>query len=233
MKKIFVFAFLLFEISFTLSDISLAQIVVRTSGMISNNEAYNGMKDLLRLLDNAGIIIVPLEDVLNSSVFHQEGADAGGLTLANGDFGVTFRPARRGPVGLTLYNNTLVIIDDSFTHIIFNKDTINDLRDRKFSEASGLLRDTADTAIHELLHAMIFRTRCFQGSRETEEGLVANDLTPDIKTTLTIYFTVQNGNITAAQRLYDILVTRASDSLQKKWTCDLPMNQAFSRRHVS
>jgi hypothetical protein len=26
---------------------------------------------------------------------------------------------------------------------------------------------------------------------------------------------------------------RASDSLRKKWTCDLPMNRAVSRRHVS
>jgi hypothetical protein len=26
---------------------------------------------------------------------------------------------------------------------------------------------------------------------------------------------------------------RASDSLRKKWTCDLPMKRAVSRRHVS
>src|SRR5712692_5531906 len=113
MKKIFVFVALLVGIGFISSEVSFGQVVVRTSRMISNDEAHNGMRDLLRLLADAGITITPLEDALNSSVIHQEGLEAGGLTLVNGNFGVTFRPARRGPVRLTLYNNTLVVADDS------------------------------------------------------------------------------------------------------------------------
>ena len=42
------------------------QLIIRTSNMIVNDAAHEGMIDLLNLMENAGIIIVSLEEALNN-----------------------------------------------------------------------------------------------------------------------------------------------------------------------
>src|SRR2546430_16211738 len=118
MKKTLAFSIFLMGIWLLLLNDSFGLGIVRTSQMVTDNEAQRGMRDLLHLLKDAGITITPLKDALNSNTFHQEVSEANGLTLAEGNEGVTFKPGLNGPFSITPYSNTLVDVVDPFTRII-------------------------------------------------------------------------------------------------------------------
>lgn len=198
------------EIAFAQRALCRLPRVVCATEMTSNNDAAGGMNDLLDILADAGINTAPLEEALAQNQFHQEGDNAGGILITGGGEGVEFSPSRR-PYP---YDGKLVLVNDSFTHVVLKEDAITDLANRNFVQTGSQLNNSALTAIHELTHAMIFRTQCFTGSPTREEVLVgAPNLESDIGTRLTIFLLSQAGNHSLALRLYDRLVEDITSKL--------------------
>lgn len=162
---------------------------LRTSSMIPNTDAQTGLRSLVDLLRASGIKTPLLDGTLLVNEVHQEGPEAGGFLLASGTvdgaFGVMFPacgdPRDRIPCaeryGSVLRGTfLLVLLDDPNTHIVLEAEAISDLRTR----GDRLYSTNMPVVVHELFHAMNFRTRCFTGTVAAEEALapiISFDLT--------------------------------------------------------
>ena len=143
---------------------SYALNVVRGASMANNEQALEGLRDLVRLLRSAGLRTADLESVLVELQIHEEGAAAGGVILDQQDSGITLFPKA------TRYNGFFVLT--SSTRIVLRGTAIKDLENRQFGVLDLELNDSTRAAIHELLHAMIHNKDCFKGSVDDEEILV-------------------------------------------------------------
>src|SRR5262245_5516125 len=142
---------------------SYALEVVREASMTNNQQALDGLRDLVRLLRSAGLRTVDLESALVDLQIHEEGAQAGGIILDPQDVGIVLFPKS------TRYNGFMVFASN--IHIVLRGTAIQDLENRQFGVASLDLNSSARAAVHELLHAMI-HDNCFKGSVDDEEVLV-------------------------------------------------------------
>ena len=143
---------------------SYASDVVREASMTNNQQALDGLRDLVRVLRSAGLRTADLESVLVDLQIHEEGAQAGGIILDPRDAGVILLPKS------TRYNGFLVFA--SHIHIVLRGTAIQDLENRQFGMANLDLNSSAREAVHELLHAMIHGNNCFKGGGDDEEVLV-------------------------------------------------------------
>lgn len=151
---------------------------------LTNPEAENGLSDLLDELENRGVIVDELRTALMNHDLHAEGTlGSQFLSLAPGLEAVTFFPRPDFPslalLGITPYDedgngsvDTYVVILDNDTHALHTEEDIGKLIAKDHFENGGL-RESASTVMHELFHALIFRTGCLAGSIEDEEEIAA------------------------------------------------------------
>ncbi|MCI0537354.1 MAG: hypothetical protein L0Z50_19230 [Verrucomicrobiales bacterium] len=138
-----------------------------SSSWTPNDQLPNAILDLLVLIRGAGIRIEDLETAWSQSTFHRDGTDTGADLLERWcAVGITCRPGLR-PAGC----NPLLLdclagcfdwiwVLDSTTHILLSDSDTDSLVAGQFLIA-GALTTASLTALHELCHAMIFRTACF------------------------------------------------------------------------
>jgi hypothetical protein len=194
-----------------------APFFVKTSEMVSNSPAMSGLIQLVDMLNRADVDTRPLTQALVQHALHQEGPDAGGVFLIDGLSGSTLVPGK-GLKGFTKYGSTIIDVDDQLTHTILPATVINYLGNRQFLDGQ-IPNQSANTAIHELLHAMAFRTGCLKGSQDDEEELVTS-LSSDVELKLFIYLIFQSGNQATALRLYNDMARSIAQNLStnKKWS---------------
>ena len=142
---------------------SYALDVVREASMTNNQEALDGLRELVRLLRSAGLRTADLESALVDLQIHEEGAQAGGVILGPQDAGIIFLPKS------TRYNGFSIFVSN--IHIVLKGTAIRDLENRQFGVTNRDLNSSARAAVHELLHATI-HDNCFKGSVDDEEALV-------------------------------------------------------------
>lgn len=194
---------------------SQSQRVIWTSEMSVNQGALDGLGQLLELLKASGLNIAPFQETLKRYKLHEEGGESLGIRLVDGDEGITFVPPRFLGMRPVLYGGRLVLVNDDFVHTVLGAEVIRDLTRQDFLSTPLLLRNTANTAVHELLHGLVSRTECFKGSRNEEEDLVGANLSNDISGRITIYLRLKNGEAAAAQRQYSKSVSDVSDKLKQ------------------
>jgi hypothetical protein len=191
--------------------------LVRTSAMVPNVGASSGLTDLVGLLDSSGLNIAHLVTTMKDNKLHTEGSsEAAGLLLdpRSGEFGLNI-PAKQHPLfDFFPYNNVLILEDDAFTHNVHQLEAIHDLRTRLFFDGS-LVKGTVNTVIHELLHAMVFRTQCLHGDDEDMVRALADSVT----TRLSAYKDLLDNQPSAATRLFSQLVSTVTQDLatHKTW----------------
>ncbi|HXG18462.1 MAG TPA: hypothetical protein VNN62_05245 [Methylomirabilota bacterium] len=138
---------------------------VWTSDMVENERATEGLQELVAFLGEAGLRVSSLQTPLPHLMVHEEGAQAAGVLLADDDDGLTVT------TGVTRYNGAAIIGNDNKTHLIFRKATIDDLVERDFVSASDNHSPLA-AAVHELLRASIFYSKCVHRHKAEEESLL-------------------------------------------------------------
>jgi len=144
---------------------------------LTNKPAEDSLYNLLIELESRGVIVEDLRTALNNHDIHTE--ETGGLLLAEGDDAVTFFPFSLDPFksGLSFYKESgsflysLVVIIDKNTHALHRADHVDALINQDFF-SGDILSNSSRTFVHELLHAVIFRTNCFIGTRDDEEVFV-------------------------------------------------------------
>lgn len=203
---------------------ALAAPPITTSSMTPNLPAFDGLQELVDLLSDNGIVTSPLDLALKGLELHLEGPEADGLFLPDGTnscdvvTGVFFPAMPALPVRVCF---RLVGISDFNTHIVLKQDTISMLTKtpRNFLGCEGeesLLCKTADTAIHELLHAMVARTACFTWVKFVEEGdeSLVRDVTARIKAKVQISLLSDAGDDANASRLQALYGKSIANSLK-------------------
>lgn len=146
--------------------------------MTPNAEAKSAMFDLLYLLKDRGVLVDDLHSTLNNHDLHKEGTESGGALITVNTKATTVFPIHP-LIPFTAYDqnnngwaDTFIIFLDNDTHSIHKPSDIEELIAKNFIQDNGRLTESASTAIHELIHAVIFRTSCFGGSISEEENFV-------------------------------------------------------------
>ena len=135
----------------------------------NNTAVQQGAAALFDFIEGRDIRVDDLRSALSQNETHQEGVKAGGLLLDPGTDAIFFKV----PATFSRFSDLgIVVFLDSITHIIFHEPEIQTLLARDFTGGRLSLTPSANTVLHEYLHAMIFRSGCFQGSISTEETLV-------------------------------------------------------------
>jgi hypothetical protein len=140
-------------------------------------EAFDGAIALMDVLEEAGIDTQSLTQSLINTEFHRSGLEAGNVALFSPNIAVTFVPGEGRfftcipPFFICwISNNTsqnhIILADSSEQPILSN------LISQRFFSQSGPILDSATTVVHELIHAIIFRTGCFTDF-SNEENIVS------------------------------------------------------------
>ena len=144
----------------------------------TNAAADTQMGKVLDELGMLGLDVTPLRSALGETRFHQEGPQVGGFML----------DSARGVNGLTVVSNAhpraklpttdaagaqVMIVPANFTnHVILETANMTSLmNDPIIDTTKGRLGAGASTAIHELVHAMVFEEGCY-GSNDDDEPFV-------------------------------------------------------------
>lgn len=163
---------------FTVCSCSLESVqalqFVSTSSFTPNTAMTAAVANLLSFVRPWGVDTTSLSSAVSSNGFHRDVTDTNnidfGLTAGTGD---TLTPTPR----ITHLRRFLFVdVNDGLTHIILSGADVDILLSRNYGtlrrSGGAVLNPAASTALHELTHAMIFRTRCFTGSLADEEKLV-------------------------------------------------------------
>ncbi len=192
-----------------------------TGSMTPNTSAFDGLRELVDLLSDNGIETSPLDLALEDVELHLEGPDAGGLLLpttangcSEGDATGLFLP--KFPFSPFWVCNEMAYFTDLNTHIVLKQNTITMLTEtprsflRSPPENESRLLETADTAIHELIHAMIARTSCFILLPWGSDELLVRDITARIieKVQLSLMSDAGVDN-SGLQRLYGVAIANS------------------------
>lgn len=158
----------------------------RFKALTNNQPLKDSVSALLPVVQLRGIRTAAFDSALSQSGFHREGADtSGGLMRATDSGpcgltpgeGLTFLPT----VARFTVNCGNIYSLDSSTHTILNTSDVDQLIARAYRAGGGAvpagaeffsLATSSSTVLHELTHAMIYRTRCFSGPVNAEETLV-------------------------------------------------------------
>ncbi|MCJ7510555.1 MAG: hypothetical protein MUP14_06685 [Dehalococcoidia bacterium] len=145
-----------------------------------------GVSNVIVELQKAGIDTGALYSAFLKGHFHEERVNSGGVNVPAGKLAVMCRPGG-GPLGLlgigiNFAGSQIAIVYDGNTHTVFNAQDAENLRQGNVVRPPLGLTDSASTAVHELLHAKIFRESIDCGSRDDEEALVtqAESLIDDV-----------------------------------------------------
>jgi len=129
--------------------------LVFVGSFVPNATLRSAIFALLRELEIKGIGTSALRAALLNTDVHQEVIDTQGLAVVEG--GVTFNPYW---TGITYYNGYWVMLD-AYSHIVLRTDQAAYLLNGNLIFPNGSLSTGSETAVHELLHAMIFWSGCF------------------------------------------------------------------------
>jgi hypothetical protein len=150
----------------------------RMGGATTNAAADTQVGKVLDELGMLGLDVTPLRSALGETQFHQEGPQVGGFML----------DSSRGVNGLTVVSNAhpraklpttdasgaaVMIIPANFTnHVILETANMTSLMNDPIVDATkGQLGAGASTAIHELVHSMVFEEGCY-GANDNDEPFV-------------------------------------------------------------
>lgn len=197
---------LLFTALFLIPTAAVSQPLVRTSGMTANQSAFDGMVELLKLVRLATVNTAALEQSLEQHDFHAEGPDSQGVPLDGEAISFVDKVTRHG--------GFLVFRDDNRTHTILSSQILDDLGTKQFLSPHALLKSTAQNALRELLHAMVFRSRCFAGSAKQTDDLVGTHLVNDIAKKVSAYLALVSGNPATAHNIHEELVSDIAAKLK-------------------
>jgi hypothetical protein len=163
-----------FLLSFLLgaTEIGHAQRLVSVASFSHNQALKDSVAGILPVVESRGIATSVLTNALQSASYHRDISDTAGLSfgLIPGT-GVTLLPS-----GVTRVGSVLVRMNDRNTHTIAAPQDADELVAGQYGtvlRTGGIsLTSATSTALHELTHSMIYRTRCFRGSDVREEDLV-------------------------------------------------------------
>src|SRR5438093_9622574 len=124
---------------------------------------------LFPIVQPRGIRITSWSAALAQSIFHRDVTETAGVNFGLiPSTGVTFLP---GPTHLRGVG--IIDVNDSYTHTILNGSDADELVAHQFGNpgvGGGFnLNGSSSTALHEITHSLIFRTKCFRGSVDKVE----------------------------------------------------------------
>jgi hypothetical protein len=123
------------------------------STAVHDPEIAEGVEALLDTLDGLGIDTTALRNAFAATHFHAEGTQAGGVRVSATGDAATFFP------GFAPYNGYLIYVYDGRSHTVFRSADAQALRDADFL-AGNALAEVGSTALHELIHTILFQTLC-------------------------------------------------------------------------
>jgi hypothetical protein len=158
---------------FCFNSTHAAPLLVTTSSFTNDHALTNSIAALFPVVASHGIITTSWSAALSKSISHRNVTDTRGIDfdLISGT-GLTLLPG-----AIKCVNGSCVIANDSSTHTILSQIDADALLANQFGTPAGTtggfsLSTGSSTALHELTHSMIYRTRCFSGSPSREETLV-------------------------------------------------------------
>ena len=188
-----------------------AQLHISTQMMTPRDDARDGLQDLVKFLKSNGLRTTGLEKTLEQLVVHEEGEQAAGVFLKEGDGELTLTRRR------TRYDNFIIFKHDDGIHLILQRETIDALVKRNFSFVGGL-ENPVSAALRGVLKAFISSRRCFRG-KKAEKILLAGSLTEHILDKINIGFFAQNYLADEARQYQADVTSMISDILTEnpKW----------------
>ena len=151
---------------------------VRAIAAAAVNDAAisQGMEDLFDLLDTAGFDTTALRSADTQAHYHEEGVNSDGAVVGNNRQAVTHLPGGGvlGFFGIGIHLSENILVYDGNSHTTFTSQDAQDLRAGNLTGVQGRLSNAASTAIHELIHAVIYRCDIDAGSHDEEEALVGS-----------------------------------------------------------
>ncbi len=150
----------------------------KMGGSTTNTAADTQMGKVLDELAMLGLDVTPLRSALGETRFHQEGAQVGGFMLdgSRGVNGLTVvsnpHPRAKLPTTDATGANVMIIPANFTNHVILETANMTSLMNDPIVDATkGQLGAGASTAVHELVHAMVFEQGCY-GSSDDDETFV-------------------------------------------------------------
>jgi hypothetical protein len=165
------------------ADSANAQRVVMTSSFTNDQGLKDAVGDLLSTLQPRGIVTTDLSNALGQSVFHRDITETAGVNFGlSASTGITLLPHDLKYMGKVCF----VFVNDSNTHTILSSSDSNELINHQFgtpiaSTGGFQLAGSASTAVHELMHSLIYRTGCFKGSVLDIKHVAEENLVEDLE----------------------------------------------------
>ncbi|MEX2145107.1 MAG: hypothetical protein WD712_01900 [Candidatus Spechtbacterales bacterium] len=195
----------------------------------ANEEAVLGSHDLLTELADQGVIVDDLMDALKDHDMYIEGTkDVSELLITPGLNAVIFFP-RKGAQFFTTtpydengdgITDHYVVILDNDTHVLHRAHHVNAFINRNFF-VGNILNNSSRTLVHELLHAVIFRTNCFVGTRDDEEVFVEDMLSvldAKLSTNTTFYNALLSQTLSDFPQGEDCLDRLGLEPVSQQWS---------------
>lgn len=123
------------------------------STAVPDPEIAEGFDQLLDTMEGLGIDTTALRDARNATQFHEEGAQAGGVTVRATGRAATFNP------GLTFYNGYAIYVYDGMSHTVLRSADAQAMRAGSFIQGNSLLQ-AGSTSLHEVIHTVLRLTLC-------------------------------------------------------------------------